>query len=963
MAWDFRPGQNFVLNMHAAASKDERTLAVLSPAYLESAFCQPEWAAAFAEDPTGEKGKLIPVRVAECEPKGLLKAMIYIDLVGANETTARQQLIDGLKKGRLKPASQPAFPGTGSSNGSSREGPAFPGGLPPVWTVPFPPNPFFTGREGLMKELAGHLESGQNVAVTQPAVVHGLGGVGKTQMASAYAYEHRACYDAVLWVFADSPEALRTNLAGLAKPEALNLPEAQERDVRVQTDAVVMWLRTHSRWLLVLDSVDSPEAAQAMHSLLPTSLAGHVLVTTRLTHWPLAFFLLEVSVLPLPVATEFLLARTKHGITSAGGVEADAERLAEELGCLPLAMEQAAAYIQHRRITFAGYLRRLEELPERILSEKVVGGTDYERSVMETWLITEQSLSPLARTILRLAGLLAPDAIPRELFIENPEVLAEATGVLCKEMGWAEEAACTPADVEDALVSLSDYSLIVLSAKTFLCHRLVQKVQSERISADARQAWTEFAVRLVDAYAPVESHDARTWPVWDVLRPHVEWVIARSDERGVARHAGRLTNLLSLYLYGRAMFDLAEPFMRRTLAIDVKAFGTEHPNIAASLNNLAQLLKATNRLVEAESLMRQALAISERAFGTEHPTVATGLNNLVVLLQATNRLKEAGPLMRRALVIDEKAFGTEHPTVATDLNNLAQLLQVTKRLKEAEPLMRRALAIDEKAFGTEHPTVATDLNNLAALLQATNRLKEAEPLMRRALAIDEKAFGTEHPEVATDLNNLAQLLQDTKRLKEAEPLMQRTLAIDEKAFGTEHPTVARDLNNLAALLQATNRLKEAEPLMRRALAIDEKAFGTEHPTVAISLSNLALLLQATNRPKEAEPLMRRALAIDENAFGTEHPTVAIRLNNLAQLLQATNRLKEAEPLMRRHVVIFRRFREAIGHEHRHWEAGVWNYVKLLQRMGLSREEVLETLTDVLGSREAAEELLRDGEGS
>ena len=133
--------------------------------------------------------------------------------------------------------------------------------------------------------------------------------------------------------------------------------------------------------------------------------------------------------------------------------------------------------------------------------------------------------------------------------------------------------------------------------------------------------------------------------------------------------------------------------------------------------------------------MRRALAIDEKSFGPDHPNVAIGLNNLAELLQATNRLAEAEPLMRRALAIDEKSFGPDHPDVAIRLNNLAQLLQATNRLAEAEPLMRRALAIDEKSFGPEHPNVARDLNNLAQLLQATNRLAEAEPLMRRALMI------------------------------------------------------------------------------------------------------------------------------------------------------------------------------------------------------------------------------------
>ena len=278
--------------------------------------------------------------------------------------------------------------------------------------------------------------------------------------------------------------------------------------------------------------------------------------------------------------------------------------------------------------------------------------------------------------------------------------------------------------------------------------------------------------------------------------------------------------------------------------------------VATAANNLALLLLDTNRIEEAEPLMRQALAIDVAAFGNQHPKVAIRLNNLASLLKDTNRIEEAEPLMRQALAIDVAAFGNQHPKVAIRLNNLALLLLDTNRIEEAEPLMRQALAIDVAAFGNQHPNVAIRLNNLALLPKDTNRIEEAEPLMRQALAIDVAAFGNQHPNVAIQLNNLALLLKDTNRIEEAEPLMRQALAIDVAAFGNQHPKVAIRLNNLASLLKDTNRIEEAEPLMRQALAIDVAAFGNQHPKVATRLNNLASLLKDTNRIEEAEPLMR-----------------------------------------------------------------------------------------------------------
>jgi tetratricopeptide (TPR) repeat protein len=403
------------------------------------------------------------------------------------------------------------------------------------------------------------------------------------------------------------------------------------------------------------------------------------------------------------------------------------------------------------------------------------------------------------------------------------------------------------------------------------------------------------------------------------------------------------SNLAFFLSFQLSIHQEAEPLMERALKIDEKIFGPDHPNVARGLNNLAQLLKATNRLKEAQPLIQRVLKTDEKSFGQDHPEVARDLNNLAQLLKATNRLKEAEPLMQRALKIDENSFGPDHPRIATNLCNLAQLLQATNRLKEAEPLMGRALKIDENSFGPDHPDVARDLNNLAMLLQDTNRFKEAEPLMLRALKIDENSFGPDHPNVARDLNNLALMLKTTNRLKEAEPLILRALKIDENSFGPDHPKVAIHLNNLALMLKATNRLKEAEPLMERALKIDENSFGPDHPKIAIRLNNLAALLQDTNRLKEAEPLMQRALKIDENSFGPDHPNIALRLNNMAQFLKATNRLKGAESLARRAVEILVTFSQSTGHQHPHLKTALNNYISLLLATGWSEDQILGQL--------------------
>ena len=355
------------------------------------------------------------------------------------------------------------------------------------------------------------------------------------------------------------------------------------------------------------------------------------------------------------------------------------------------------------------------------------------------------------------------------------------------------------------------------------------------------------------------------------------WEMHRSGElEEFAHRLAEMGEKLTLRTFSEARLA----FLRDTL----ESVGSSEARIAQRLK-IAAVLMEIARWEESEEQQRHALA--EATAIANAKLVAWASNELAQLLKRTNRLGEAEPLMWRALEIDEAAFGEQHPNVATRLNNLAILLQDTNRIEEAEPLMRRALEIDVAALGKQHPNVAIDLNNLAQMLKDTNRLGEAEPLMRRALEIDVAALGEQHPNVAICLNNLAILLQDTNRIEEAEPLMRRALEIDKAAFSEQHPNVATRLNNLAQMLQDTNRIEEAEPLMRRALEIDVAALGEQHPNVATRLNNLAILLQDTNRIEEAEPLMRRSLEIVDTfrrQTGHEHPHFQ-RANENYQALQ------------------------------------------------------------------------------
>jgi hypothetical protein len=258
-AWDFRPGSDFVHEMHQSTTSAGRTIAVLSPAYFGSAFGEAEWRAAFVKDPTGELGLLVPVRVQECAPRGLLASLVYIDLVDTNEATAKQRLLDGVGESGARPTSAP-FPGTAA--GAKR----FPGQGPAISNLP-PRNRNFSGREELLERLHAGLHVESAAAVVPTGAVHGLGGVGKTQLALEFAHRFASDYDITWWVPAELPTSATASLAALAPRLGVDQVADQGEMVAELFDQ----LRQRDRWLLIYDNA---ERSDRLAGLLPPGGGG-----------------------------------------------------------------------------------------------------------------------------------------------------------------------------------------------------------------------------------------------------------------------------------------------------------------------------------------------------------------------------------------------------------------------------------------------------------------------------------------------------------------------------------------------------------------------------------------------------------------------------------------------------------------------------------------------------------------
>jgi tetratricopeptide (TPR) repeat protein len=631
-----------------------------------------------------------------------------------------------------------------------------------LWNVPHARNDAFTGREQLLADLRADLVKKSKQSL------FGLGGVGKTQIAVEYAWRHRDEYTAVLWCFAGTEQSVRGGYSAIAA--LLDLPEKESQEQAKVTDAVKGWLEQNTGWLLVLDNADDPAMVKPF---LPQGNTGHLLLTSRAYSFQKIGLVSprEVNVLSPDEAREFLLRRTGKG-PSEKSPEADA--LAKEVGYLPLALEQAAAYIAETGASFKNYLAGFKTQRLKVLERQgpVMGNDEKEqqkRTVATAWALNfadVEKASPASAELLRLSAFLAPDAIPVEL-LENRAT--ELTERLAAKLA---EAADNPLVLDELLSPLLRFSLIRRDEekRSYRIHPLVQEVLREGLGKEDQKAWAERAVQALNAVFP-DVTKFENWPQCDRLLPHA-LACARLIELWTMEfaEAARLLNQAGYYLNERAEYAQAEPLYRRALAINEKTMGPEHRKTATSLNNLALTLKVQGKYDDAEPLYRRALAIDEKAMGGDHPDTAADLNNLASLLQGQGNYEAAEPLCRRVVAICEKALGPEHPHTAISLNNLATLYRAQGKYVEAEPLYRRALAINEKELGAEHPDTARGLNGLAVLLHDQGKPAEAEPLFWRALAICEKALGLEHPDTLLVRNNLILSYRERGRNAEADAL-------------------------------------------------------------------------------------------------------------------------------------------------------------------------------------------------
>ncbi len=713
------------------------------------------------------------------------------------------------------------------------------------WTVPYPRNPFFLGREEVLARLRRQFLATQTMDLSQPQAMSGLGGIGKTQIALEYAYRYAQEYQAVFWVRADSRDTLAAGLLEIAR--AVNLPERDERDQSAIVVAVKTWLSQHGGWLLILDNADD---LTFLPEFLPAPTRGHILLTTRAQALGGLAHRIEIHVLDQDAAALLVLRRA--GLLAPDALLAEARQdeqqeaaeLSRQLGGLPLALDQAGAYLEETACGLQRYLDLYKSHRAKLLHHRGGWVLDHPDSVATTWSLSFTSIeqrSSVAADILRVCALLHPDAIPEELFLQGAAHLGLTLAAIETD----------PLGFNSALAVIQNYSLLRRSSheQTLSIHRVVQAVLADGMSDLERNLWTERAIAALDALFPAVR--SRTWEQWDQcgrLLPQVLTIVEATQQRSL-----ELVSLLTKtadYLLQRVQHQQAEPLYRRALSLCEQMPGDEHLQLAFALNGLADLYREQGRFEQAEPLYQRALRLWEEAPDSQQAEFPSPLNNMALLYLEQGHLEQAEQLLLRELSFYEQRFGSQHPGIAAPLNNLAIIYMEQDRLELAKPLLLRALGLDEERFGPEHPEVAFSLLNLADLYLKQSKYDQAEPLYRRALAIREQIPGSEHPLFAFPLHGLATLYREQGCYEQSELLYQNALAIRQQQQGVGHLETAETLHEFARLYELQNRSEEALALYQQALAIREQQLGEAHPHTLATRERCAHLSGARKQEKE-----------------------------------------------------------------------------------------------------------------
>jgi cellulose biosynthesis protein BcsQ/tetratricopeptide (TPR) repeat protein len=911
-----------------------RTVSVLSWPYMTSEEAKALWQAAAAADQLLTRPQLVPVKVSDTRLIAPFSERSPVDLVRASAEQATAAL--------LRAFDRPVPP---QLRGPQPDLPRFPGTVPPIWSVPSR-NADFTGRGGTLEKVRDRL-TGSGMAVVLAQALYGLGGVGKTQVALEYAHRFMADYDLVWWISAERLQEVSAALSELAGQ--LGLPVSE--NVAEAAAAALEALRRDStrRWLLIYDNAEDPKDLEQFLPVLPAN-NGHVIITSRNQAWGHSAEPLEVDVFTREESVTHLL----HHVDIS---ETDAASVAAALGDLPLAIEQAGAWLEETGMPAAQYVAQLDGEGTRILA--LNPPADYPVSAVATWNLSIERLkqqSPAAERLLQLCACFSPGPIAMDLLYSDEMI----SSLLPFEPALTEKLI-----LGQVIRDISRYALVKVdqSSRSLSIHRLVQAVIRDQMTADEVEKTCHEVHDVLAGARPRQgdTDDPENWPRYRLLWPHL--VPSRAEECTEPTTRQLLIDWVR-YLWKHGEFEDALGLGERLRERWIRDLGEDHQQTLFLQFHMANVLRSQGRLAEALELDSYVLDRQQETLGPRHLHVLMTAGGRAADLRGLGQYQQALDSDKETYERFKDMLGDDNPRTLAAANNLAVSYRMvgdcfTARQIDGETLTRR-----QGVLGADHPYTLYSMANLARDLREAGAFGESVDLLRSTYSRYQEVLGDELMDTLRTGKSLAVSLRKAGAHADARALTEQTYERYLRLYGPENLDRLACALNLACDCSATGDKLRAAVLAQEVMAACASSLGEDHPYTLVAANNLATYLRGTGQLDEARALAEQTLDGMRTRLGEDHPFTLSCSINLANCLGEDGDPEAAETLLREAIS---KLRATLGPLHPDTLVGEADLAITLREAGKQaeaghiRDRLLEDLSRVLGEGHPNVGLLRTWE--